>query len=245
MTSEESGTAAAHRELTDPRAMRALAHPVRMALIELLAHTGTLTATQASDALGESPANCAFHLRTLARYGYVEEAGGGHGRERPWRRVHARHDIPADQDSPEAAHAAAALTGFLVEKLLERARRSLADQSSWPADWRDALSQGDYLSYLTVPEARQLDADLSEVLGRYADRVGHPERRPPGAMPIQILAVAFPLLQLAQIDTHPAAVAAASAPAGPAAPPGPAAPIEPAAAAPPVSSPEPLRKDPR
>lgn len=213
--------------------MRALAHPVRMALIELLAHTGTLTATQASDVLGESPANCAFHLRTLARYGYVEEAGGGHGRERPWRRVHARHDIPAVQDSPQAAGAAAALTGFLVEALLERARRSLADQSSWPADWQDALSQGDYLSYLTVPEARQLDADLSELLGRYVDRVGHPERRPPGAMPIQILAIAFPLLHLAQIDTHPATVAAATAS------------LEPAPSPESAPSPEPLRKDPR
>ena len=53
--------------LTDPKAMRAMAHPVRMALLELLAVTPTLTATQASEALGESPANCAFHLRTLAK----------------------------------------------------------------------------------------------------------------------------------------------------------------------------------
>jgi hypothetical protein len=36
--------------------------------------------------LGESPASCAFHLRTLAKYGFVEKAGGGRSRERPWRR---------------------------------------------------------------------------------------------------------------------------------------------------------------
>src|SRR5580692_9859211 len=70
--------------ITDPTVMRALAHPVRMALIELFGVHDTLTATQASEALGESPANCAFHLRTLAKYGFVEEAGGGRGRERPW-----------------------------------------------------------------------------------------------------------------------------------------------------------------
>ncbi len=64
--------------------MRALAHPVRMALLELFAYHETLTATQASELLGESPANCAFHLRTLAKYGFVREAGGGKGRERPW-----------------------------------------------------------------------------------------------------------------------------------------------------------------
>jgi predicted transcriptional regulator len=71
--------------LTDPKAIRALAHPVRWALLDALDQAGTLTATQASEMLGESPANCAFHLRTLAKYGYVEEAGGGRGRERPWR----------------------------------------------------------------------------------------------------------------------------------------------------------------
>ena len=56
-----------------------------MGLIELFGVHETLTATQASEALGESPANCAFHLRTLAKYGFVEEAGGGRGRERPWK----------------------------------------------------------------------------------------------------------------------------------------------------------------
>ena len=66
--------------LTDPRAIRALAHPLRWALLEALGQAGTLTATQASEMLGESPANCAFHLRTLAKYGFVEEAGGGRGR---------------------------------------------------------------------------------------------------------------------------------------------------------------------
>jgi DNA-binding IclR family transcriptional regulator len=50
-----------------------------MALLELVSVSPTLTLTQASDALGESPANCAFHLRTLAKYGLIEEAGGGRG----------------------------------------------------------------------------------------------------------------------------------------------------------------------
>src|SRR5215467_5092526 len=86
-----AGTTMETRKITDARAMRALAHPVRLALLEALAHAGTLTATQASELLGESPANCAFHLRTLAKYGYVEEAGGGKGRERPW--AHANQII--------------------------------------------------------------------------------------------------------------------------------------------------------
>src|SRR6202046_1160634 len=79
--------------ITDPTVMRALAHPVRIALIELFGVHPTLTATQASEALGESPANCAFHLRTLAKYGFLEEAGGGRGRERPWKASEKAHRI--------------------------------------------------------------------------------------------------------------------------------------------------------
>src|SRR5580693_6003201 len=132
MTSDESSGAAEPRSgrvpgdfltPTDPQAIRALAHPVRMRLIQLLAHTGTLTATQASEALGESPANCAFHLRTLAKYGFIEEAGGGRGRERPWKassksqRIHLHS---SDLDSEQARVAAGALEQVWHDRLLAR-----------------------------------------------------------------------------------------------------------------------------
>src|SRR3954468_4033452 len=72
-------------ELTDPRAMRAYAHPVRLALVGLVRRPGPLTATQAAARLGESSGTTSFHLRQLAKYGFCEEAGGGKGREKPWR----------------------------------------------------------------------------------------------------------------------------------------------------------------
>jgi hypothetical protein len=86
--------------------MRALAHPLRWALLEALQHAGTLTATQAGEILGETPANCAFHLRTLAKYGLVEEAGGGKGRERPWRRAITGLTMELAADDPQTAAAA-------------------------------------------------------------------------------------------------------------------------------------------
>src|SRR5256886_16151225 len=76
-------------ELTDPRALRAIAHPVRMRLVGLLRREGPLTATRAAELLGESSGTCSFHLRQLAPYGLVEEAGGGRGRGKP-RRAPAR-----------------------------------------------------------------------------------------------------------------------------------------------------------
>src|SRR6266480_6150204 len=88
-------------ELTDPRALRAVAHPTRLALIGLLRRRGPLTATRAGELIGESAASCSFHLRQLAKYGLVEEAGGGRGRERPWQATAMLTDVPAVADSPE------------------------------------------------------------------------------------------------------------------------------------------------
>ena len=73
------------RQLTDSQTLRALTHPVRIALIEALLLGGAMTATEVGERISESATTCSFHLRQLAKYGFVEEAGGGKGRSRPWR----------------------------------------------------------------------------------------------------------------------------------------------------------------
>ncbi|MFJ9040472.1 helix-turn-helix domain-containing protein [Streptomyces sp. NPDC102406] len=60
-------------------------HPVRIALLDLLAELGTLTSSQAAARLGHSSGLCSFHLRQLARHGLIEEASHSGGRARPWR----------------------------------------------------------------------------------------------------------------------------------------------------------------
>ena len=187
------------RRLTDARAMRALAHPVRIALLEALAHAGTLTATQASELVGESPANCAFHLRTLAKYGYVVEAGGGKGRERPWRRAHTELHIPTEQEDPGAAVAAQELGQFWLETTLERAHSMLSGSRVWPEEWRHTglLGGSEYVAYMTPDEARKFGAEVERLYRQFEDRLDHPERRPEGAMPIEMLLFNYPLLHLA------------------------------------------------
>lgn len=195
------------RRVTDARTMRALAHPVRLALLEALAHAGTLTATQASELLGESPANCAFHLRTLARYGYVEEAGGGRGRERPWRRAHIGLQISSGQEDPQAASAAREVVDFWLDRLLGRARAELSRRPSWPPEWRGNAWVGaaSDLLYLTPAEASELSAEFARMCERFDERLDHPERRPPEAVPIELIKLAYPLLQLAaQLPPAPA-----------------------------------------
>jgi len=89
------------RQVTDARTMRALSHPVRIAILEVLSLEGPLTATEVGERIGETPTTCSFHLRQLAKYGFVEEAGGGKGRARPWRMTSIGQQISAHGD-PEA-----------------------------------------------------------------------------------------------------------------------------------------------
>jgi Helix-turn-helix domain len=187
-------------DLNDPKAMRALAHPLRWALLEALGHAGTLTATQASEMLGESPANCAFHLRTLAKYGFVEEAGGGKGRERPWRRAFGRMSWHARQGDEQFRLAGQALNQVWLDRVLSRARRSLAATTSWPDGFEDDLGGSTSMSYMTPEEAREVHAELMKTFERtigqehrFSER-RDPARRPPGAVPVEFVLLAYPIL---------------------------------------------------
>jgi DNA-binding transcriptional ArsR family regulator len=184
--------------LTDTKAMRALAHPVRLALLEILGMQ-TLTATQASELLGESPANCAFHLRTLAKYGFVEEAGGGRGRERPWRSAHKRIRVSsADQTDPQAKLAADALGRLWDERWLERIRRVMAARA-WPAGWESATTSGRIVRFLTPQEATEAGNEVRAVLDRYSERRDHPELRPADALPVEFIIFGYPTTELTYI----------------------------------------------
>jgi predicted ArsR family transcriptional regulator len=187
------GSEEGRRNLTDPKAMRALAHPVRLALIEILHTTGgTLTATQASEMLGESPANCAFHLRTLAKYGFVQEAGGGRGRERPWTAAQRSINImPYSQKDEQAKLAARTLGEMWRERWLDRIRRTFA-RGSWPDGWEDAVHASNIVRFLTAEETNQVAEEIYQIFRRYQDRRYDPSLRPAGALPVQFTFFGFP-----------------------------------------------------
>jgi DNA-binding transcriptional ArsR family regulator len=180
------------KRVTDPRALRALAHPTRLALVGLLRMEGPLTATQAGAMLGESSGSASFHLRQLARYGMVEPAGGGQGREKPWRATANFTQWSGDSTEPGAAEAAGMLTSFIAERYFEDLRRWLQAEPGEPQEWRDAAHFGDTVLYLTAEELADLRRQTQEMTDRFLDRHGHPERRPPGARPVTYLHLAFP-----------------------------------------------------
>jgi Helix-turn-helix domain len=186
------------RTLTDPTVMRALAHPVRTALFELLSVLDTITATQASEILGESPANCAFHLRTLAKYGFVEEAGGGRGRERPWKARDLNISITTEHDDPQAAAAAGALGTFWLEQWIERARQVYGTHVTPMPGWEHATGWSRNANFLTAQEALDLDRQIQALLRQYEPRKSDPSLRPPGALPVEWSVFHAPIAELAE-----------------------------------------------
>jgi hypothetical protein len=197
--------------ISDPIAMRALAHPVRVALVELLGVVDTLTATQASELLGESPANCAFHLRTLAKYGFVEEAGGGRGRERPWKEANRHITISTTQDDPRAATAAGALSRVWFEHWVERARQVFGSSGSLPG-WESATGWSRSGVFLTAEETSDLRGQMRRLLEPYEGRKSDPALRPPGALPVEWTVFAAPVPELAGFAEAQARAAAARRP---------------------------------
>jgi DNA-binding transcriptional ArsR family regulator len=180
------------RRLATAGELRALSHPTRLALVDLLDAEGPMTATEAGERLGESPASASFHLRTLARHGYVEEAEGGRGRQRPWRLVPQVQEIPDDELRPEARIAAEAFVDLLRERDAQRLRTWTATRRHYPEAWRAASDELRASVHLTVDELAALTKAIEDLLAPYADREAAGERLP-GALPVSFALQAVPM----------------------------------------------------
>ena len=170
--------------LTDPETMRALAHPARIALWQHLGLDGPATATECAPVVGLSPSACSYHLRQLARFGFVEQdqAAAANGRERPWR-VKVISTRIEDLSDPVAVTAARLLDYSLDEHWQQVRSRYVAQEQDYPADWRRAAGTDRTVLYLTAAELARLREQIRELwlpLVRLSS-----EPRPPGARPVQ------------------------------------------------------------
>lgn len=170
--------------------MRALAHPLRLRLLELLGAEGTFTASEAARRLDESPANVSWHLRKLAEYGFVRQ-GAGRGRQRPWKFVAQSLAFGADAEDDAAA---TALTDVMFEREFQVLRSSLRAQSLETEDWRDATAVLQNRLWLTPAEAIELGERLKELFlaAELVERNQHPERRPAGARLMAVMSWVVP-----------------------------------------------------
>jgi hypothetical protein len=177
----------------DPKRMRALAHPIRIELLELLTIEGPLTATQCGELIGQSPSLCSFHLRQLAKYGFVEEATGAGGRDRPWQVVaETAHfgDVPDDE---EGTAATAALMRAFFEREFSRAIAFAQASRNEPNAWRQASFFMSTVQWLNAEELEAISQQLEAMLTAYGDRRQNADARPVGARPVRLLASGYPM----------------------------------------------------
>ena len=179
-------------ELTDPRALRAYAHPTRMALVGLLRREGPCTATRAAELTGESVASCSYHLRILAKYGLAEEDDpGGPGREKPWRATADSTDWPNWSEDPAVAEAAQALTLAVAENWFHRLTKALEHHDQVPREWQEVERFSDTTLYLTPQELADLGEQMDALIAPYTARGRNPRLRPQGARRVPYLHVAY------------------------------------------------------
>jgi DNA-binding transcriptional ArsR family regulator len=175
--------------ITDPQTLRALAHPLRFDLIELLGALGPMTAAECARRLDTSQASCSYHLRLLAKYGFVEAAPAGtDGRERPWRLT----DLEQSWGSATGP-AVDQLERVFVEReagrMLGWIERKREDAPAWVAP---AFLGGMTLP-LTPPELTSVRDELRAVLEPYVVRLGDPGCWPAGTRLVRVLLSAVPL----------------------------------------------------
>jgi DNA-binding transcriptional ArsR family regulator len=182
------------RRLGGSEELAALAHPVRLDLMNYLMSSGPATASRCSRAVRDTPSNCSYHLRVLARHGLVEpvepaEAGGSaDGRERPWRAIVTGFGVDDEAADPEQAAAFAAIAMQRDQRL---AREYLARRDQLEPGWAAASGLNTYTLRMTAAELTGLTGQLDALIRPYLA----PTRvdAPAGSQLVHLGVHAFPL----------------------------------------------------
>jgi DNA-binding transcriptional ArsR family regulator len=145
-------------------ALKAFAHPLRMAMLDHLLERGPATATQLARALGENTGQTSYHLRQLHRHGFVED-DPSHvgGRERWWRAVPFSIDGAAVREVPGAADAIVAAKRWAVAERV-RVLSRWAELTDPDPEWVDVGTSSRATDDLTAAEAEELAEELEAVV---------------------------------------------------------------------------------
>ncbi len=181
----------APRRYENPRSIRALAHPARLAIINALATGEELTATQCAELSGLSPSATAYHLKLLERYGFAEPAPPrADRRERPWRATGRGTPVELDGSTPAGASAASAVVAAYFDTTRAVGLEYTAGEYAEPEEWRNAvLSNADL--WLTAEEFRRVSEELRAVVEPLRGRAS-PRERPAGSRRVRVMNVVVP-----------------------------------------------------
>src|SRR4051794_3594515 len=180
-------------ELTDPRAMRALAHPARLGILELLHANGPATPTECAREIGGSPQAASYHLRALAKWGLIRPAASDDARETRWELAARSISFTSGDDSPQFHTAARALGRRIVERDDRLIDAWIAAEPAEPREWREAASFASGSVYVTHEELNDFGARFRDLMKDYE----RPEDgdRPDGARRVHVVFRAVPRVE--------------------------------------------------
>lgn len=177
------------RRVTSAADMKALAHPVRLDVLELLVVNGAMTASEAAAELRQTPSNVSWHLRKLAEHGFVRQATFGPGRRRPWKAV---AESLSWGDDAEDDTSASALHDITIEREIQRLRAALASTGRETQPWRDATEVYQSRLWLTAEEAKEIGEQIRQLFLTKAEERQDPSNRPPDARVMALMAWVVP-----------------------------------------------------
>ncbi|WP_371779033.1 ArsR/SmtB family transcription factor [Streptosporangium subroseum] len=178
----------------DASALKGLAHPVRLRLLELLDHHGPATATQLAAQIGENTGSTSYHLRRLARHGLIEDIPErGKGKERWWRSRAYGFDGDRFRRDPETADAAEFLLSELVRQRGAELARWLEESRTTPRPWIEAGAMSHTALRLTREEFADLTREISQILDAHHERVRDRDEKTPDTARVIVHFDAFPV----------------------------------------------------
>ena len=177
--------------VTDPARIRALAHPLRLRLLQVLDDEGEATATRCAEITGQSVASCAFHLGTLGKYGFAQRAPA-RGREKPWRAVSRSRELRFEPGEAASLRASGELAALVVDEQAARLRHWLGAAVEDDPSWVLASTLSAASFWATREELHELSRDVVALTERFRGRWEDPARRPPGSRPARLFAAVNP-----------------------------------------------------
>ena len=181
-------------ELDDPKAIRALAHPVRLAILTRLQGQGPATASQLAPHVGATASVASWHLRHLAGFGLVRDAASGTDRrERRWEATAGGFRVAAGTDD-EGRSAARALSRQLLRDGADQVARWAGEvEPRLDPDWRGRAGLANTRIVVSAEELDAISDAFEEILAPYVLRKLGPA--PAGTRSVRLLRYLLPELE--------------------------------------------------
>ncbi|MEW2489552.1 helix-turn-helix domain-containing protein [Streptomyces sp. NPDC048411] len=181
-------------EITDPQAMRALAHPVRLAILDHLQRHGPATATQLAPDVGATPSVTSWHLRHLAGFGLVRDSEPGPDRrQRRWEAVARgfRFETPQDPADEEGQSAARALSQQMFQRYADIPSRWAAEvEPALDTAWRRLAGLASTRVVVSAEELAAIEDGIERILAPYVTR--DPAERPTDGRGVRLMRYVLP-----------------------------------------------------